>query len=162
MLEWDFSMLLFIRYHSFKFCSCSQLVQAGVVPALRDFGNVHLPSTHMVFYASYMPPRSLASVNSQNVHDLHKAPDSVSFCADFYHLQKSLQSKSDEKLSFLLAMSKSADPQSVDNCLRQQGAASLNMNIASTKVYWPHFSGEHVPLSMDQLALVVYRVVFAP
>lgn len=158
--------------------------QAGVVPSLRDH-SVSSPHHHLVYYASYMPPRSMAGARGNTVYDFHKA-ENLEELGDMFtpliaqlrkerHLPTSrnqadgganqvLANEADGGAATVpapilsVALPGSVNAHAVSKMLTERHQVSLD-TVNLTAEYAPHFSGEHPPHQLSDLTLRVYRAV---
>lgn len=157
--------------------------QAGVIPSL--MGHATSPAHHhLVYYASYMPPRSMAGSRGSTVYDFHKAETLEELSAMFTPLAAKLRAEqlllrkrkvrcsaslsdgscvaddadddSDGTMAPILslAMPGSVDADAVKKMLFE--SHQIQLGTRAVTEYAPHFSGEHLPQHPSELSLLVY------
>jgi len=140
--------------------------QAGVVRSLRDHASTP-PHHHLVYYASYMPPRSFAGARGKTVYDFHKAEGLTELMDMFKPLivqlreQATVVKEGGSSLQPVLsiALPGSVSALQVSSMLSKVHKVHLQVNQPVSS-YWPHFSGEHPPQQLADLSLFIYRAQF--
>ena len=160
--------------------------QAGVIPSLSNHATT-APHHHLVYFASYMPPRSMAGARGNTVYDFHKA-ESLADLGDMFaplaaklRAEQALQTHKfgtgagagtdqvddrnvDTEVALApvltVAMPGSVDAVAVSTMLLERHQIWLDTNTSNlvTK-YAPHFSGEHPPQKISDLSLRIYSAL---